>query len=142
GTWSDFVATNLVIDTALTTLLSAAVEVPYEPLRQRARKIQQEEAGHWTHAAGWLRRPSISRTDLAASLARVWDDAFTWFGQPDDPVVTRVCESSCAPGSSPSSTKPASASRSSAASCPGTAGTPPRAAFAHNSVPLRACSPR
>ena len=90
GTWSDFVATNLVIDTALTTLLSAAVEVPYEPLRQRARKIQQEEAGHWTHAAGWLRRPSISRTDLAASLARVWDDAFTWFGQPDDPVVTQL----------------------------------------------------
>lgn len=90
GTWSDFLATNLVIDSALTTLLSAAVDTPYEPLRQRARKIQQEEAGHWIHAAGWLRRPSVNHADLAAALANVWDDAFTWFGRTDDPVVARL----------------------------------------------------
>jgi 1,2-phenylacetyl-CoA epoxidase catalytic subunit len=87
GTWADFVATNLVIDTALTTLLSAAVNVPYEPLRQRARKIQQEETGHWVHATGWLRRASLSRADLAAALSNVWDDAFTWFGEANDPVI-------------------------------------------------------
>ena len=86
-TWSGFVAVNLVVDSALTTLLSAAIDSPYEPLRQRARKIQQEEAGHWVHAAGWVRRASANRRDLAAALARVWDDAFTWFGLPDDSVV-------------------------------------------------------
>ncbi|HEV7662097.1 MAG TPA: Phenylacetic acid catabolic protein [Chloroflexota bacterium] len=84
-TWADFLAVNIVVDTALTTLLESAVDSPYEPLRQRARKIQQEEAAHWVHGLGWLRR--LPPTDLAPALARVWDDAFTWFGQPDDPVV-------------------------------------------------------
>jgi 1,2-phenylacetyl-CoA epoxidase catalytic subunit len=100
STWSDFLAVNLIVDSALTTLLSSAVDCPYEPLRQRARKIQQEEAAHWVHAAGWLRRlaspnssslgsgsGSRSGSGLADALARVWDDAFTWFGQPDDPVI-------------------------------------------------------
>jgi 1,2-phenylacetyl-CoA epoxidase catalytic subunit len=85
ATWSDFLAANLLVDTALTTLLAAAVESPYEPLRQRARKIQQEESGHWVHGAGWLRRPRSA--DLGPAIASVWDDAFTWFGQPDDPVL-------------------------------------------------------
>ena len=87
GAWPDFLAANLVVDTALTTLLAAATDSPYEPLRQRARKIQQEEAGHWVHGAGWLRRLQSTPADIDAALARVWDDAFTWFGQADDPVL-------------------------------------------------------
>jgi 1,2-phenylacetyl-CoA epoxidase catalytic subunit len=82
--WTDFIAANLLVDTALTVLLTAATESPYEPLRQRARKIQQEEAAHWVHAVGWLRRLG---TACAPSLAAIWDDAFTWFGRADDPVV-------------------------------------------------------
>jgi 1,2-phenylacetyl-CoA epoxidase catalytic subunit len=88
STWFDFLAANLVVDTALTTLLSAAVDSSYEPLRQRARKIQQEEAGHWVHGVGWLRRLQSNDAELSSALARVWDDAFTWFGQSDDPVLT------------------------------------------------------
>jgi phenylacetate-CoA oxygenase PaaI subunit len=83
--WADFVAVNLVVDTALTVLLEAAVDSPYEPLRQRARKIQQEETGHWVHATGWLRR--VESTALGPALRKVWDDAFTWFGAADDPVI-------------------------------------------------------
>jgi 1,2-phenylacetyl-CoA epoxidase catalytic subunit len=82
--WPDFVAVNLLVDTALTTMLSAAIDSRYEPLRQRARKIQQEESGHWVHAAGWVRR--LPAADLGPAMARVWDDAFSWFGQNDDPV--------------------------------------------------------
>ena len=85
GGWTDFVAVNLLIDTALSTLLSAAVDALYEPLRQRARKIQQEEAAHWVHATGWLRRIG---SPASGALAAVWDDAFTWFGQSDDPVLS------------------------------------------------------
>ena len=88
--WPDFVAANLVVDTALTVLLESAVDAAYEPLRQRARKIQQEEAGHWVHATGWLRR--LDRHLLSPALARVWDDAFTWFGAPDDLVIGSLCE--------------------------------------------------
>ena len=89
STWADFVAANLVVDQALTTLLGAAVDSAYEPLRQRARKIVQEEAAHRVHALGWLRQPAAEGGDaeLAQALANVWDDAFTWFGQFDDPVV-------------------------------------------------------
>ena len=87
GAWIDFVAANLVVDTALTTLLSAAVDSDYEPLRQRARKIQQEESGHWVHAAGWARRLAAKRAELARALSEVWDHAFTWFGRADDPVI-------------------------------------------------------
>ena len=88
--WADFVAANLVVDAAMTILFESASDSPYEPLRQRARKIQQEEAGHWVHATGWLRR--LDRHMLAPALARVWDDAFTWFGAPDDSVVGSLCQ--------------------------------------------------
>ncbi len=81
--WSEFLAANLLVDTAFTTLLSAALSSPYEPLRQRAAKIVQEEAGHWVHGAGWVRR---APAHLSSALGAVWDDAFTWFGQADDPV--------------------------------------------------------
>jgi 1,2-phenylacetyl-CoA epoxidase catalytic subunit len=91
STWSDFLAANLVVDTALTVLLSAATESAYEPLRQRARKIVQEEAGHWVHGAGWLRR---SPPGLPRSLAGMWDDAFTWFGQSDDTVIAPLASAS------------------------------------------------
>jgi phenylacetate-CoA oxygenase PaaI subunit len=84
STWSDFLAANLLIDTALSVLLSAATESAYEPLRQRARKIVQEEAGHWVHGARWLRRGPVG---LSRSLVAMWDHAFTWFGQSDDHVV-------------------------------------------------------
>jgi 1,2-phenylacetyl-CoA epoxidase catalytic subunit len=84
GAWADFVAVNLLIDSTLTTLLVSAVDSPYEPLRQRARKIQQEEATHWIHAAGWIRRLGASSLE---ALERFWDDAFTWYGKTDDPVL-------------------------------------------------------
>jgi 1,2-phenylacetyl-CoA epoxidase catalytic subunit len=92
ATWSNFLAANVLVDSALTTLLSAAVDSPYEPLRQRARKIQQEEVGHWVHGAGWLRRPRESHAALADALGLMWDDAFTWFGQPDDPVLAPLAK--------------------------------------------------
>jgi len=81
--WTDYIAANVLVDTALTTLLQAAVDSTYEPLRQRARKIIQEEATHWVHGTGWLRRLAGS-SDLQPALERMWDDVLTWFGPPDD----------------------------------------------------------
>jgi ring-1,2-phenylacetyl-CoA epoxidase subunit PaaC len=89
ASWSDFVAANLVVDSAMTVLLASAADSAYEPLRQRARKIQQEESGHWVHATGWLRRLATrDASTMAAALARVWDDAFAWYGlEGDDAVI-------------------------------------------------------
>jgi len=84
--WSDFIAANVVLDTAFTTLLNAAVQSPYEPLRQRAAKIVQEESAHWVHGSGWLRRLA-SQPETAPSLEAVFDHAFTWFGRQDDAVL-------------------------------------------------------
>jgi ring-1,2-phenylacetyl-CoA epoxidase subunit PaaC len=83
--WSDFIAANLVVDTALTTLLESARDSAYEPLRQRARKIVQEEATHWVHATGWLSRLG---SDGEQAARRTLPDAMCWFGPADDPVVS------------------------------------------------------
>jgi phenylacetate-CoA oxygenase PaaI subunit len=91
--WSEFVATNLVVDTAFSTLLGAAVDSPYEPLRQRARKILQEEMAHWVHASGWTRRLAedpATRPALVSALEARWPDAATWFGADDDATLARL----------------------------------------------------
>ncbi len=92
--WCDFVATNFLIDTALTTFFEAAQNSTYEPLRQRARKIVQEERVHEMHADGWVRRlvkaGGAVRSTLAASLDHLWDETLCWFGPNDDPTMQQL----------------------------------------------------
>src|SRR5215472_935855 len=92
--WSDFVATNFLLDTALTTFFAAAQTSSYEPLRQRARKIVQEERIHEMHADGWVRRLAKAggavRSTLVASLFRLWDETLCWFGPEDDATMQRL----------------------------------------------------
>jgi phenylacetate-CoA oxygenase PaaI subunit len=87
--WSDFVATNFLLDTAMTTFFEAAQNSSYEALRQRARKIVQEERIHALFADGWVRRLAKAggavRATLVASLFRLWDETLCWFGPEDDP---------------------------------------------------------
>ncbi|MBE3557638.1 MAG: phenylacetate-CoA oxygenase subunit PaaI [Ktedonobacteraceae bacterium] len=92
--WSDFVATNFLFDNALTTFFEAAQNSSFEPLRQRARKIMQEERVHQAHGEGWLRRlvqagGAVRRT-LVQSLERLWDETLCWFGPAGDPVMQRL----------------------------------------------------
>ncbi len=92
--WSDFVATNFLLDTALTTFFEAAQNSSYEPLRQRARKIVHEERIHWMHGEGWVRRLAKAggavRAALVASLHRLWDETLCWFGPNDDPTMQQL----------------------------------------------------
>ena len=92
--WSDFVATNFLLDTALTTFFAAAQQSSYEPLRQRSRKIVQEERLHEMHADGWVRRLAKAggavRSTLVASLFRLWDETLCWFGPEDDPNMQNL----------------------------------------------------
>jgi phenylacetate-CoA oxygenase PaaI subunit len=94
--WSDFVATNFLIDNALTTFFEAAQDSSFEPLRQRARKIVQEERIHAMHAEGWVRRLAKTggavRRALLASLAKLWDETLCWFGPQDDPVMQQLVQ--------------------------------------------------
>ncbi len=92
--WADFVATNFLLDSALTTFFAAAQNSSYEPLRQRARKIVQEERIHEMHADGWVRRLAKAggavRSTLVASLLRLWDETLCWFGPNDDPNMQQL----------------------------------------------------
>lgn len=94
--WCDFVATNFLVDTALTTFFEAAQNSSYEPLRQRARKIVQEERLHFVHGEGWVRRLAKAggavRKTLLASLQRLWDETLCWFGPADDPALRRLLQ--------------------------------------------------
>lgn len=92
--WCDFVAANFLVDTALTTFFEAARDSSYDPLRQRARKIVQEEQLHFVHAEGWMRRLARAggavRKTLLASLARFRDETLCWFGPADDAVMLQL----------------------------------------------------
>ena len=92
--WSDFVATNFLFDSALTTFFESAQQSSYEPLRQRARKIVQEERIHEIFAEGWVRRLARAggavRAALAASLERLWDETLCWFGPNEDPTMQQL----------------------------------------------------
>src|SRR6266704_2123146 len=92
--WSDFVATNFLLDMALTTFFAAAQNSSYEPLRQRARKIVQEERIHEIFADGWVRRLAKAggavRATLVSSLNRLWTETLCWFGPNDDPNMQQL----------------------------------------------------
>ena len=92
--WSDFVATNFLLDTALSTFFAAAQESSYEPLRQRSRKIVHEERIHEMHADGWVRRLAKAggavRAALITSLERLWNETLCWFGPNDDPTMQQL----------------------------------------------------
>src|SRR6266567_1539275 len=92
--WSDFVATNFLIDSALTTFFEAAQNSTYEPLRQRSRKIVQEERIHQIHAEGWVRRLAKAggavRAALVDSLDHLWDETLCWFGPNDDSPMQQL----------------------------------------------------
>ncbi len=92
--WSDFVATNFLLDTALTIFFEAAMDASYEPLRQRARKVVLEERIHFLHAEGWARRLAKAggavRAALVAALGRIWDETLCWFGPGDDAAMIQL----------------------------------------------------
>src|SRR5436190_18140455 len=92
--WSDFVATNFLLDTALTTFFESAQNSSYEPLRARSRKIVHEERIHLMHAEGWVRRLAKAggavRATLIASLERLWNETLCWFGPNDDPTMQQL----------------------------------------------------
>ena len=92
--WSDFVATNFLLDTALTTFFEAAQNSSYEPLRARSRKIVHEERIHLMHAEGWVRRLAKAggavRATLIASLQRLWDETLCWFGPNNDSTMQQL----------------------------------------------------
>lgn len=84
SSWPDFVAANLLIDSALTQVFVAAQSSSFEPLEGRSRKVLQEERAHSVYGAGWARRLAgeggAIKTATEAALRRMWDETLCWFG--------------------------------------------------------------
>jgi phenylacetate-CoA oxygenase PaaI subunit len=85
--WPHLIVANLMLDRVLAAVLETALDSRYLPLRQRARKIIEEERYHAIHGQSWLAQlaaegPGV-RAELAAALRDVWSDALCWFGPGD-----------------------------------------------------------
>jgi phenylacetate-CoA oxygenase PaaI subunit len=83
GSWSDFIACMLLVDTALAAQYGALVGSRYAPAQNRVQKMLDEERFHFQYAAGWTRKiASVAelRDELAASLARYLAPALHWLG--------------------------------------------------------------
>jgi phenylacetate-CoA oxygenase PaaI subunit len=84
ASWSHLIVANILLDQALTLVLETALGSRYLPLRQRTRKLIEEEQFHTIHGQGWLLQlaaegPSV-RQALDGILREAWTDAVCWFG--------------------------------------------------------------
>jgi phenylacetate-CoA oxygenase PaaI subunit len=86
--WTEFVAAVFLFDQALSVVFEAARDSVFEPLKQRADKILQEERFHAMYGATWLRSLSKegtkARESMAAALHRIWPEVICWLGQPGE----------------------------------------------------------
>ncbi len=88
GGWIDFIAANFLFDQALSVVFEAARNSVFEPLKQRAAKILQEERFHAMYGATWVRslakKDSPARDQLEDTFRRSWPEVVCWLGQPGE----------------------------------------------------------
>jgi phenylacetate-CoA oxygenase PaaI subunit len=82
--WPHLIVANVFLDQALALVLHTALESSYLPLRQRTRKLIEEEQFHAIYGRGWLVQlasegPQI-RSQLTELLRQSWADTLCWFG--------------------------------------------------------------
>jgi ring-1,2-phenylacetyl-CoA epoxidase subunit PaaC len=83
GSWSDFIACMLLVDTTLTAQYAALVGSRYALAQNRVQKMLDEERFHFQYAAGWTRKIAAVaelRAEFAASLARYLAPSLQWLG--------------------------------------------------------------
>ena len=82
--WPHLIVATVLLDQALTLVLETAGESRYLPLRQRARKIIEEEQYHALHGRGWFLQLASEGPQVRALLADIirgaWADVVCWFG--------------------------------------------------------------
>lgn len=82
--WPEFIAANLLLDTAITEVFRAASDSRFAPLAGRSRKALLEERAHRQHADGWTRRlarlDGRVRSGFESALNALWEETLMWFG--------------------------------------------------------------
>lgn len=85
--WTEFVAAVGLFDRAMTLVFEAARNSSFDPLRQRAAKILQEEWFHWQYGQGWLRQLASEprlRQATQRAVNRFWRATLDWFATIQD----------------------------------------------------------
>jgi phenylacetate-CoA oxygenase PaaI subunit len=86
--WTEFVAAVFLFDQALSVVFEAARDSIFEPLKQRAGKILQEERFHAMYGVTWLRslsqKGTKARQEMEAAIQRAWPEVICWLGQPGE----------------------------------------------------------
>ncbi len=87
--WSELLALNLLLDTALSVQFEAMAESSYEPVHYKVQKLLDEERFHFEHARGWTARLAATpkgRESLEEAFEPAFGSCLRWFGSADDPV--------------------------------------------------------
>ena len=75
GGWSQFIAANVVLDTAFTLMIEGLASGNVELLRTRLKKMLQEERYHFLHGHSWMQE-----AEAGPAIEGAWTEAIEWFG--------------------------------------------------------------
>ena len=82
--WPHLIVANVLFDQALTLVLASGLDSRYVPLRQRTRKLIEEERYHAIHGRGWFLQLAAEgprvRATLEGIVREAWADTLCWFG--------------------------------------------------------------
>lgn len=94
ASWSEMIAANLLLDTAIAIQYRALVDSRYIPIHNRVHKLLDEETFHFQYAAGWAEQLAKSgiRREFEESLGRFLPAALRWLGRPDAEGLLRLQE--------------------------------------------------
>lgn len=87
--WPSVVAMTVVVDHGVTRVIHALRDSSFQPLRNCAAKLLEEERYHLHHGQGWARtlaKDAAQRVVLRDALLRAWDATRQWFGPEHEPA--------------------------------------------------------
>jgi ring-1,2-phenylacetyl-CoA epoxidase subunit PaaC len=73
--WPQFIAANVVLDTAFSLMIEALASGNVDVLRTRLKKMLQEERYHFLHGRSWMKE-----ADARQPIGEAWREAYEWFG--------------------------------------------------------------
>lgn len=94
--WLQVIASNVVLDSALTCAVAATEGSSFQPLAGRTAKILQEERFHRIFGDQWLKRlmgrDDTTQQKLQAAIDWAWPITLGWLGPDNDPIVRTLVE--------------------------------------------------
>lgn len=101
SSWTELIALNLLLDTALSVQFELLLDSTFEPIHYKVRKLLDEERFHFDHARGWTARLGSARAgrdDLTRVFAAAWDPVLRVFGPTDDPMAGTLADAGVTAG--------------------------------------------